>query len=54
MLDTERNSEVSTPARYQTYDDEVDTLDISSKIQHVLPSRIPVMTNQQVREALAM
>lgn len=51
---TKRNWNVSSPASYRTTNDGFDTLGISSKIQHVLPSRKPPMINGQAGEALAM
>lgn len=54
MPKTKRTTDVSTPASYQTADDEVDTLNITEMIQQVSPSRIPSMSDRQKGKALTM
>lgn len=46
--------DVSTPASYRTADSEVDTLDITAKVQQLVPSHVSPMPDKQVCKGFAI
>lgn len=49
--DAERTSKLSIAEGYQTADDEVETLESTTKVWHVFPWRTPLISDRQMREA---